>query len=138
MVTQVTGLAHSDFAKVAESVCKGNEVQIVREPKQDRNEGKAYKAFCKETHIGYLPLISTLRGYYRKAKNDDCRNRINQWGIATRAVREWLEGREKYNNETEWSVRVQTLLYQHPNGKWTEEEVGNPKQISVNFEEVEG
>ena len=136
-MTQITGLAHSDFAKIAESVCPGNEVQIVREPEQDRNEGKTYKAFCKGTHIGYLPLISTLRGYYRKAKNDACRNRINQWGIATRAVREWLEGREKYNNETEWSVRVQTLLYQHPNGKWTEDEVGNPKQISVNFEDVE-
>lgn len=133
MILQLTGLQYHDITKV-QDICPGNAVDIIREPKFDKPEGKAYKATCKGVVIGYVPLVPTLRGYYNEATSDEQRDSLSQWGTATKAVRVWLESRETYMLESKWTVRVKTLLYNH-NGVYKREDNGRVAAVSVDFED---
>lgn len=134
-VLKLTGLAYGDLDKLRETICPGNAVFIGREPEYDKPEGKAYVAMCKGLKLGYIPLLDTLRGYYKEAHTQDARGRIAQWGNACNCVRIWLESREKYNSEVEWVVWVKTLLYDH-DGVHTEVDNGKVCAVAVLFKEV--
>jgi len=134
MIVKLTGLSHGNLKKL-DDICPGNAVDVTREPKWDKPEGKAYKATCKGVEIGYIPLIPTLRGYYQEASNDEQRDRLAQWGRATSAVRLWLESRENYMLESKWTVRVKTLLYDHF-GVHKPEDNGKVAAVAVDFEDV--
>jgi hypothetical protein len=133
-VVKLTGLAHGDIAKL-ETICPGNGVKIIREPKYDKPEGKAYKAICKDLIIGYIPLVPTLRAYYEEAYTAEAKARIGDWGEAVVKVREWLDSRVKYQFEESWDVRVKTLLYDH-DGVHKPYDNGKVAAVSVEFTEA--
>ena len=136
IATKLTGLQHGQIELIKESVCVGNLVKIVRDPEWDKPEGKAYKAICKDVKIGYVPLLSTLRGYWKDADTQTKRDRINEWGVATSKIREWLESREKFHFETEWNTKICMMLYWE-NGEQVARETKDIAAVSVMFEEVE-
>ena len=132
---KLTGLAHGNLDKL-DDICPGNAVFIEREEKYDKPEGKAYKATCKGLTLGYIPLVQTLRGYYKEAYSPEQKKRIFLWGEDTVAVRGWLESRERYNMETEWVSRVKTLLYDH-DGVHLPQDNGKVAAVAVIFAEIE-
>ena len=139
MRVMLTGLQYADIDKVKECVCVGNAVHIVREPEFDKEE-KAYKAICKGVKIGYIPCVETIRGYYKASNHDAHRSDLATWGRATKAIREWLESRERYQMEDEWVVRVAEITYDYDyntvGDNYNTVGKGELQQISVNFEDV--
>ena len=133
-VIKLTGLAHGDI-KELETICPGNSVTIIREPKYDKPEGLAYKALCKDLVLGYIPLVPTLRAYYADAYTKEAQVRINDWGVAVGKVRLWLDSRVKYQFEDCWQVRVHTLLYDH-DGVHKPQDNGKVAAVSVEFGEI--
>ena len=135
-IVKLTGIAHHDIESL-ETLCPGNLVTIIREPKYDKPEGLAYKAICKDIVIGYVPLVSTLRSYWAEAYTEDAKGRIAEWGEAVGSVRTWLDSRVKYQFEDTWNVQVKTLLYDH-DGVHKPYDNGKVAAISVLFGEVVG
>ena len=136
-VVRLIGLMHHDWSKVRESIGIKNRVVVQHDPQWDKPEGRAYKVSYAGQVIGYIPLVPTLRGYYKEAQSDAERERLGEWGRATSKVREWLDSRVKYQFEAEWGVTVHSVLYRRKDGSYTTEECGTPVQISIGFNEVD-
>ena len=135
-VVRLIGLIHGQWDDIKESIGPGNRVTLEHDKAWDKPEGNAYKAIYGGCAIGYIPLPSTLRKFWRDAKSMEERNRHEEWGKATVKVREWLDSRLKYNHEESWVIPVHTILYHDENGYNTKDK-GEPRQISLAFEEVE-
>ena len=136
-VVRLIGLKHHDWDKIRETIGVGNLVTLSHDSQWDKPEGKAYKAEYGGFQIGYIPLVPTLREYYKAAQCDAERDRLAQWGQAASKVREWLDSRVKYNHEESWMVPVHTILFRDQNGVYNSADIGEPTQISIAFEEVD-
>ena len=154
MITRITGVKFHDLSNVAESIVIKNAVQVVREPEWDKEpdrtcDGLAYRCDTKGVCIGYLPLLRTLRKYLADATTDAERERIRQWGLATKAIRQQLKIDGDNIGSDRWTAYVAGLLYQRE-GSWIEFEAysdlcqSNPaeaakwvlRQVSIDFRNV--
>ena len=136
VVVRLIGLKHHQWNEIKDSIGVGNMVLVEHDPSLDNEKGKAYSVSYGGFLIGFLPLVPTLRGYYKEAPTDADRERIAEWGRATVKVREWLDSRMKYHHEESWSVPVQTVLFKDETGYNTNDS-GEPRQISIAFEDIE-
>ena len=137
MVCKLTGLRYCQWKQVRESIGVKNLVTLEREPKYDKPGGLAYRASYGGFTIGYIPLVSTIEGYWHDAKTEEDKNRIAEWGRAAKKVRKWLDSRTKYQHETSWMVPVWEILFKDENGNYNTKDIGEAEQISLAFEEVE-
>ena len=135
-VVRLIGLIHGQWDDIKESIGPGNRVTLEHDKAWDRPEGNAYRAKYGGCAIGYIPLVPTLRKFYKEAHSDVERHKHTEWGRATVKVREWLDSRVKYNHEESWSIPVWGILYHDENGYNTKDR-GEPRQICLAFEEVE-
>ncbi len=124
MITRITGSKHHDLSKIADSIVIKNLVTVTLDPQWDKEpdrtcDGIAYKCSTKGVCIGYLPLLRTLRGYMNDAYSDEARERVRQWGLATKAIRQQLKIDRDNIGQTEWKAYVAGLLYSK-DGKWIE------------------
>ena len=116
MVTKLTGLKYHGIQSIADSLCKGNMVTLIREPELDKNpegtcDGLAYRADCKGVCIGYLPLIRTLRKYYKEAKSDSKRHLIEDWAKSVIAVRRQMKLDTENTGQIKWTAKVWDIRY---------------------------
>ena len=136
---KLTALQHSDFEKVKDVICKGNMVYIIPRPDLDKF-GKAgehaYEVICKGVSIGFIPLLSTLRGYWKDAVTKDGQEAICKWGVAVEALRHHLDSQVKYQMKEEIIGKVCELLYLHQ-GEYTTKERGVLSQVAIGVEGVE-
>ena len=135
-VVRLIGLTFGQWDDIKDTIGPGNRIQLVHDKAWDKPEGNAYKAIYGGCAIGYIPLVPTLRKLYKEAHSDAERNRHAEWGRATVKVREWLDSKVKYHHEESWVIPVHTILFHDENGYNTKDK-GEPRQISLAFEEVE-
>jgi len=134
---RLTGMLHGDWSKVRETIGFGNLVTLKHVPEFDTEEGTAWQASYAGLVIGYIPLVPTLRGYYKEAKTIEERTRLTEWGLAATRVRWWLDDRLKCRFEEEHLIPVHTILYRDADGTYNVKDRGTPTQISLGFEDIE-
>ena len=154
MIAKITALAYYDFDKVKNDICPGNLVKISRDRRWDKgqkwlekfnnkypdlhltlDDGRAYKAVCKDYHIGYIPLVTTLMGFLDNATSDYNRDSLTEQIKATSAVRIWMNSQENYMLKHMWELRVHGLMYDHF-GVHKPEDNGKVAAVAVDFEDV--
>ena len=154
MICKLTGLQFHDIKKIAECLVIVNAVSVDREPSFDKEpdrtcDGRAYVCKTKGVCIGYLPLLRTLRKYMAEAQEEEAKERIRQWGLATKAIRQQLKIDHDNIGREHWTAKVSGILYERAD-KWLEVHEyselcpTNPaeaakwtlKQVAVNFENV--
>ena len=133
IVCRLIGLEHHDWDKIKHSVGVGNLATVEHEAEWDKEEGLSYRVSYGGFVIGHIPLVPTLRTFYKKATSKAERDRNEAWGGAAVAVRLWLDSRVKYNHEEKWEIPVWGVLFRDENGYNTKDR-GEPTQISLGFE----
>ena len=105
----LTGACHNLSKDVSEVLCAGNLASIERVPERDAKGELAYSVSCKGEMIGWIPCLSSLRGYWATEKqrgNPEKVAKVEKWGLQTAAVRSYLEKDEKDGGQTSWRVKI--------------------------------
>ena len=124
MIITITGMKHHEVQSISDCMVPKNVVQVERDSQLDKKpqdgcDGLAYKCTCKGVLIGYIPLLRTLRKYYKDSTTEAQLVKNRRRGIATKAVRNQLLI-DSDNLCTElWQAKVVTLLYAK-HGKFVE------------------
>ena len=91
---EVIGLKFSLDDDVAECLCYGNRISVVKEDNPKASGGVALAVMCKSTRVGYIPELDTLRGYWSESYGDH-KEHVRQQGLAVRGLRKAMEGVEE-------------------------------------------
>ena len=138
---QLTGLQHSELDKIIEEIAPGNMVTIRHDPELDKEpvndfdhpcDGLAWVVVCKNVKIGYIPLLSTLRDYWRKAGTQEKRDRNEKRAKATIKVRDQLRLDLERNGKEEFITVIGEITYR--DGGWNQDGRGRLKMISIDME----
>ena len=144
---KLTAIRHGDIKQIEDCLCVGNVVHIKDEANPKASNGVAYLAECKGYKIGYVPELESVRGYYREARDDDARARIDLWGRSVKALRGQLDTDMGLHGSVCLSGRVHELLFENNysyKNSWEVDQLPEEersawklKQVSVAFEDID-